>query len=321
MADLDARDMAALKLTVDHKGIVWELAGSRMPRSTGMDTATFMRDHSFSGDYNIRVVGTPTNAPFIVELFHRRVKSEFASLEVCSPLCCLDPTDREDPEVLLFSMRKFHRSPSLGGWHEFMLKDYPSYVLATYYFDTAAAMNMLPITRTGTYPADYPKQLLYHHPAWPYLTFIEGLGVDICSELIASIIDPRWYSDPAPDGTDGDRLEQFLGLYPGISKETESTRAKRYQMVLGCWKNSSGSVLKADGPRGFVWRVWASKGGGEKGDIAACKFFTNYLRLTWTMSLCTGPQAQHLFVPSYFFNNKDEIDAFTAHISRFNPQP
>lgn len=319
MADLDARDMASLKLTVDRHGIVWALAGSRLPRSTKLDVATFLKSHQFSVDYNVRVVGTITNTPLIVELFHRRVKSEFSSLEVCSPLCCLDPADRDDPEVMLYSMRKFRRSPSLGGWHEFVIKDYPSYVLANYFTDKTAALKMLPSNMA--YPEGYPKELLYHHPAWPYLSFIEGLDVDLCAELVATILDPRWYADPAPDGTDGDRMEQYLGLYPGISKDASTTRGKRYQMVLGCWKRSGGTLLKADGPQGFIWRIWAMKGGGEKGDVAACKCFMNYLRLTWTMALCSGPQSQHLFVPRYFFQNRDEVEAFSNHIGRFHPQP
>jgi len=321
MADLDARDMSSTKLTVDRVGIVWELIGSRMPYSTGLDVVNFLKTHRFDPDDQIRVVGIADNTSLIVELFHRRIKKEIASLEVCSPLCCTDPADRDDPGIVLFSMRKFHRSPSLGGWHEFVLRDYPSYVLASYFAAAAASLKLPPSAEVLEYPIEYPRQLLPHHPAWPYLSFIESLSIDACAELVAMLIDPRWYIEPTPDGIDGDRMEQFLGLYPGISKEKSSTRARRYQLTLGCWKNSGGSILQADGPRGFVWRIWASKGGGEKGDIAACKCFVNYLRLTWSMSLCTGPQANHLFVPSYFFQNNDEVEAYTAHISKFSPQP
>lgn len=321
MADLTIRDLSSTKLTVDSMGLVWELAGSRMPRSTGIDVIHFLQDHHFDPDDQLRVVGTTNNAQLIIELYHRRLRKEITSLEVCSPLCCTDPVDRENPGIVLFSMRKFHRSPSLGGWHEFVIRDYPSYILARYFADAASSMNLLPTTKVLEYPAEYPKQLLPHHPAWPYLSFIESLDINTCAELIAILIDPRWYSDPAPDGVDGNRMEQFLGLYPGISNEKSSTRARRYQLTLGCWKNSGGSILQADGPRGFIWRVWAAKGGGEKGDIAACKCFINYLRLTWVMSLCAGPQAHHLFVPNYFFQNNDEVEAYVAHINKFNPQP
>ena len=318
MINFDARDMDSLKLTVDQKGIVWKLTGGNMPRSTEMDIQTFMRKYHFESDDNIRIVGTSVNAPIIIELFGRRVRQDFASLEVCSPLCCLDPEDRDNHEVVLYSMRKFRCPPSIGGWHEFSIKDCPSYALSKYFTDMTSSMKLLPTVKIVEYDADYPKQTLFHHPAWPYLAFVEGLDKDLCAELIANILDPRWYIDPTAHTDDGDRLEQYLGLYPGISKETASTRAKRYQLVLGCWKNSGGSGLKADGPNGFIWRVWASNGGGEKGDIAACKCFVNYLRLTWTMSLCLGPQAHHLFIPGYFFSHRDEVEAFNDHASKIN---
>lgn len=321
MADHDARDMASLKLTSDQQGVVWKLAGSYLPRTTGLTIHEFVSQHNFDAEDQVRIVGTVGNAPLIVGLYHRRLKSDFASLEVCSPLCCVDPNDRNDSEVVLYSMRKFRRPPSLGGWHEFVVKDYPSYILATYFADLAVSMRLETTTSGINYPADYPKKLIMHHPAWPYLSFIDGLDSDACAELLASLLDPRWYTDPSPDGADGDRMEHYLGLYPGISKEKTSARAKRYQLALGCWKNSGGSALKADGPRGFIWRTWAAKGGGERGDIAACKCFVTYLRITWTMSMCSGPQARHLFVPNYFFSNKDELNAYAKHINSFSPQP
>jgi hypothetical protein len=318
MLDLDARDMGSLKLTVDRNGVVWELVGSRLPRTTGMDVAVFLKQYRFDADYNVRVVSTPINAAFIIDLYEHRLKRSFQSLEVCSPLCCLDPADRDDPEVMLYSMRKFRRPPSLGGWHEFETRDLPSYLLSCYFVDVEKAMDFRESRR---YPTNYAHDIMYHHPVWPYLSFIEGLNVELAAELVAGILDPRWYTDPLSDSNDGDRLEQFLGLYPGVTKEIATTRSKRYQLVLGCWKNSNGAMLKADGPRGFIWRVWASKGGGEKGDIAACKCFVNYLRLTWIMSLCSGSQSRHLFVPLYFFSNRDEIEAFAEHIGKVNPAP
>src|SRR5579872_2346723 len=261
MVDLEARDMGALKLTVDRQGIVWELVGSRLPKTSGMDVTAYLQQPRYSSDYSVRVVGSPANAAIIVELYQRRLKQEFQSLEVCSPLCCLDPADRDDPAVMLYSMRKFRRSPSLGGWHEFEIKDLPSYLLSIFYADVAKSMDLQEAKR---YPANFALDILYHHPAWPYISFVEGVDLEQTGELISLILDPRWYADPLAEAVEGRQLEQFLGLYPGISSEKTSTRSRRFRMVLGCWKNSGGSALKADGPRGFVWRVWAAKGGGER---------------------------------------------------------
>ncbi len=90
--------------------------------------------------------------------------------------------------------------------------------------------------------------------------------------------------------------------------------------MLICWKTNKMTSLQVDSPNGFLWRIWASKGGGDKGDLAASKAFVNYLRLTWTMSLCSGPQASQLFVPEHFFINLDELEAYYQHLrSTFAP--
>jgi hypothetical protein len=317
----DILDSVGLRLTVDRKGTVWQLLGSSMPRSTGQDVPTFLDKHSFEPDDHVRVVGVPANANLIVELYYRRLKKVINQLEVCSPLCCHDPSDRDDPAILLFSTRRFCRPPSLGGWHEFAIRDYPSYLLCHYFSDMASSMKLSPTTKILDYPAQFPKDAVFHHPAWPYLSFVEGICAEACAELISHLLDPRWYVDPAPDGDESTRMEQFLGLYSGIAKDRTSVRARRYQLVLDCWKNGGTGVIHTDGPRGFVWRSWITKGGGEKGDIAASKCFINYLRMTWSMSLCLTAQASRLFVPHHFFQRQDEVEAFLGHLTKFNPQP
>jgi hypothetical protein len=299
-------DTDFLKVTVDGHGVVWYLNGDQMPRSSAKSIEAFVDSSHVTADTGIRVVGLPVNAELLIRLFERKLRISLPSLQVCSPLCCESAEERKDPELLLYSMRSFGVSPSLGGWHEFDLKDYHSYTLASHYYRTLG-------------PDDYSRQVMIGHSAWPALSFISGLDSDACSQLLATIIDPRWYIDAAVDPNRGSKLEQFLGLNPKIqvqlgANKSSSLQHARCRLVLHCWKTES--PKRPIGPRSFLWRAWAGRGGGYRSDLVASKLFISFLRQTWLQSVCNGPQANHLFVPEYFFVHPDEIVAFKAHMDR-----
>src|SRR5690606_9579989 len=98
----------------------------------------------------------------------------------------------------LFRMRQHLRGlpTSLGGWHAFGPADYPTYAMA----EALAA-------------GQSPLGLLRRHPVWPLLRFIMHLQPAPTCALLATILDPRWYVDPArPDSLS--RLKAYLGLSP-----------------------------------------------------------------------------------------------------------
>lgn len=295
-----AVDCKSLKLTVAENGDVWVLEGDGMPVCTGLSVDEFI---AHDGWERLRVVGTAANAHLILRLYARAKGRQ--PVEVCSPLCCESAEDRRDPEVLLYSMRFFEGAPSVGGWHAVGSRDIPSYLLAAHFQKNETVG---------------PQQLQAFsvHPAYPALSFVQGIDSDACCHLLAEIVDPRWYIDLG-DPDRGSRLGQFLGLNPrtqaGVGREEESWRHDRCKRVLTCWRTGSPpGRLQELGPRQFLWRVWHARGGGVKGDLAGSKLFVAFLRAAWTDAVCQGPKAGHLFVPEIFFQHEDEAKAYREHL-------
>lgn len=305
-------DADALKLTVDDNNTVWYLNGEGMPHCSNLTDWDFLGSPILQDAKQVRMSGSTNNSELLHQLYELKLKHELDSLQVCSPMCCDVAEDRADPSVVLFKMRNYNLASSLGGWHEFGRLDYPSYLLAAYYKQHNKA-------------SDYTRQATMSHAAWPAVSFVEHLNPEAISKLFAVLIDPRWFVDIA-EVNSGLRLEQYLGLNPrGISTINEKgrdPRVDRCQLVLNCWKTTpAGSITLATSiPRNFLWRVWAARGGGCRGDLAASRFFVEFLRLTWTKALCTSAHSSRLFVPKYFFSHKDEADAYAEYEKTFKSQ-
>jgi hypothetical protein len=301
-----ATDTATLKVTC-HQGLIWYLRGDGMPANSRQSVYDFMSSQTLADADTVRVAGTSGNANLLVELYEQRLRGRFSSLQVGSPLCCESADGRRDPEVLLFAMRRFSLPPSLGGWHEFNLKDYSSYLMA------AELLRHKHVT-------DLMRQNLRGHPTWPSLSFVEGIDVDACCLLISVILDPRWYVDTNGNPNSGSRLEQYLGLSPktqaAVARGDKSWRADHCQIVMNCWRRQSDPISVSMSSRSFLWRTWAEKGKGVKGDLAASKHFIAFLRLTWIQAMSEGPQMPYLFVPNYFFDSRrpDETTAYIKHV-------
>lgn len=302
-------DSDTMKLAVDDNDIVWYLNGEGMPHSSELSVREFLKSDLLHSTQQFRVVGSASNAELLRQLYERRLSGELDSLQVCSPTCCETAEDRSDPEFVLFKMRNYRLAASLGGWHEFGKKDIPSYTLAAYFKQNNTVNN-------------YTRQTLYSHPVWPMLSFVDNLNEDATSQLLALIIDPRWFID-SNDSDNMARLEQFLGIVPRnfvkTAENTDECKVSRCKLVLDCWKTSQPTIVPTT-PRNFLWRVWGDKGGSIRGDHAASRLFVSFLRLTWTKAMCLTAQASRLFVPKYFFAKKDECEAFIEHEQNFKPQ-
>lgn len=302
-------DSDALKLTVDARGIVWYLNGQGMPHCADVSDWDFLQSSVLQAAKQVRMVGSANNAELINHLYELKLKSELESLQVCSPMCCDIAEDRNDPAVVLFKMRNFNLAASLGGWHEFGRKDYPGYLLSAYYQKQKSA-------------SDYTRQATYSHVAWPAISFIENINTDALSKLLALLLDPRWFVDMAESGC-GSHLEQYLGLNPrtiaASDVDGKDPKVSRCQLVLDCWKTTptSGVTPATSIPRNFLWRVWAERGGGVRGDLAASRLFVLFLQETWTKAMCNLSQARRLFVPRYFFTAQEEADAYEDHEKTF----
>lgn len=304
---LRADDVRSVKLTVDRVGRVWFLDGESFPQCSELSIRDFFKSAVARKRKRFRVVGLGDNAELILTLFSLRGRKLIESVQVCSPLCCPDPTERNDPESLLFSMRCFHRSSSLGGWHEFSEAEVVSYSLAA-------------LDRRGALDHDTAVKILKKHSAWDSWSFVNGLDVLSLGCLVARILDPRWFvDDRKPSGKD--RLEQYLGLTKKIAIQVCDGAPlvgarKLFDLVRRCWKNK---LDQKDNRRGgtFVWKTWVDRGGGWRGDLLASRRFIRFIYLTWMDSL--SARRGRIFVPKFFFQNDgEELNRYLRHLGSLN---
>ena len=301
-------DEKILKVTVDGEGFVWTLNGDGTPQATKKDTVEFLKSWMVDANETVRIVGTPINAKLTLDLFEMRLRGVFESLQVCSPMCCENAEERKDPAILLHSMRTYNRPPSLGGWHEFDLKDTPSYILAQHF-------------RTQDSLTPEMQGVLRNHPAYDAVAFATELDEESLARLFGFLIDPRWYVDPNdPDRTS--RYEQFLCLNPKsvaqANHQDATWRTNRCRLVQDCWKkrHNPQATEKSLYPRLFIWRVWLSQGGNFKGDLAASKHLAHFVRQAWAQAMYNGPLSDRLFVPKYFFFCEDEHKAYEDYLAQ-----
>jgi len=328
-----AADLGSLKAHVGQDG-VWYLDRAGHPCPSRMDVADFMRSDTLRHADCVRVIGAPENAGLIVALFDRKVRERLPSLQVVTPLVCYTQSERRDPATVLYHMRRFSRAPSQGGFHEVTEHDYLAYALAR-------EVQMNGVSETAL-------RLLRMHPAWKPLSFIPTLDRARCAELLAIVLDPRWFIDICrPDRAA--KLNQYLGLNPRTQAAVTLNRPgkcryrKRCELVLRCWKQQDaeeqvGEILELTGarpvegssqlglrPGDFLWRRWgylSGKGPGSRkppkgvvtADLRASIHFVDFLRITWLHELYRGvplPDGGVLFDADYFF--KQDVVVTTAY--------
>ncbi len=300
-------DLKTVKVTTSPDGIVWVLDGDKLPRSTRMGVAEFIRRGFFRDPKYLRVPGLVRNARLLTELHLAVRRDEYYSLEVCSPLCCFSSEQRDDPATLLYNARQFDYPISSGGWR---------------YFDNADMYSASLTARYAEGGLDDEATLQFElasHPAYPAVTFIKHLDQVSVAALLGLIFDPRWYINPLePDRSN--KLQQFLGLDPkcqAAKDPSSGDRVARNRLVLACWKNGPVPTPADIGPGQFLWKTWYARGGGTRGDLAASKRLVDYLRQSWLMFVCRGGMQSEVFVPKLFFGaDSPDAAAFESHVGR-----
>ena len=120
-----------IKLQLAGDGRLWYSDGVETPRAAVQDRSGFVSDLAEKDSPHVRVLGTQTNAPLIVDLYQKCCSPRRSGrLEVASPLVCESDHERKTPNIALYRMRQCALSPSLGGWHRVDERDYPGYAIA-----------------------------------------------------------------------------------------------------------------------------------------------------------------------------------------------
>jgi len=296
-----ATDDISIKLHIDKKDSnVWLSDGRQPPMNTGHSVVSFMLQPFLRKASIVQLLGDAINAHLIAALYVCVLKNQqLTRVEVCGPsaLTNLTKAERADPAAVLLAIRNYTAPGSIGGWHEVKLSDYYTYALISQ-LQKAGKVN------------DNAKRLLRSHPVWKSLSFIPTLNQDKVCQLIAEIIDPRWYIDPKhPNRTA--RLNSYLGLKPGRRK---GIYARRYELVQSCWYGEKPGKQEMKAPGNFLWRAKLLCKNTELADLRSNQLFVAYLRHTWLAGLYEKAQQEPLFVADHFFSRPVESTAYRDHV-------
>ena len=298
-------DADALKVHVGRDGI-WCLQRDGMPQRLFPDAETFLSSQLLRNTEQVRLVGTRQNAWLITKLYGLREDDRLLSVQVATPLVCRTRAERDDPAIVLFMMRRCMQAPSCGGFHELTSADLGMYALIAALYEHGVDMEKI-----------WPYLLA--HPAWPVLAYVRTIDAMFAAQLLAHIVDPRWYVDPRkPERTS--RLEASLGLTPHTQAGVSTLGHKLGHNHHGClltlrsWKQANlvaeitqifqqrGVTPLADTdllglhPSDFTWRIWGyHRGFGlnsretpstpTMADLRASQAFVRFLRQVWLAAI------------------------------------
>lgn len=303
-------DETSIKLHTDNAGYVWYAAGIETAQNSGQIVDSFLLSRVLRGvGVRVRVLGVPQNAELIVALYLRRSTNEVASFEVAGPNICETPDELQDPEAVLRRMRATALASACGGWRAVTDADYLTYALIGRLQRTRGVFDYL--------AASY----LRAHPAYRALTLIPTLSEPYAAQIIALIVDPRWYVDRRAPERQG-KLELYMGLTPGVQRRVSDSvkllikpREFRCASVLETWKTVHPGAVDLTDPRNFLYRIYKASGAGVRGDLRASQALLRYLRYNWLDAADKRKGAKDgLFAPELFFKTPAERATYELHM-------
>lgn len=305
------QESQVLRLHTGPAGDVWGMDGTQPPTRVGT-FGEFIESPLFAGATNVRVPGMRRNVPLILTLHQRRQEQRLARVEVGSPLMGRTRQERDNPQAMLLRMREVSGGvpSSLGGWHEFVESDYPSYQLAAQ------------LDRNGDKFDDQIGHLLHAHPAWKFLDFMPHLNPGAVARLLAEILDPRWFVDrERPDSPA--KLRAFTGLRAQTvaavrAGDVATDTARRCQLTMQAWQGDGPTEAAAKQPGYCLWRKWFTIEDPQLATQRVSQDFITFLRLTWLDAIMaeSGRATDWLFDPEQFFKKDDDAIAFRQHRGR-----
>jgi hypothetical protein len=241
---------------------------------------------SFCCSRRLRVPATRYNNQLFLELANQA--DRLSSLEIASPRCLLGTCE---PGAALYQAACWSAPPSVGGWRPFTADD---------------VLHARLRRAVLFYPVAAVDAALVRHPALPGLLFLPGLSRPDLAAVLAEIGDPRWFVDPLrPERTN--LLSAFFGLWPS-QLPPPAPYEERSRFLRSTWC----SIPPCR--RHFPWRTAFTKGGGQRGIVAAGKRVLEFIRQTWLDALCPF---QRLFDPEKFFSDDlEEADRFRAFAAK-----
>jgi len=306
-----ARDEHITKLHTAVDGKIWYARGVDAVTCSDREIDDFLKLPLASGFGNIfRLLGVAQNAELIAALYTRRKHNEVRAVEVAGPNSLPGGSASDNPVLTILQLRALIASSAAGGWHEVTMSDYPTYAL------------IARLQRNHATFDEAAENYLRLHPVYYALSFIPTLCSLSLSQLLVSIVDPRWFAHPELRDSVG-KLFLFLGLTPSVQKKVsdnkaliKSARAIRAAHVMNSWKTTDPDDIDIKKPENFLYRIWHEAGGGWRGDLRASQAFVRYMRDNWLAGLDKRVgRADGLFAPDIYFKTPEEMVAFKRHIA------
>lgn len=252
-------------------GEVWAATGRQAPAIVAGDLLSFVSTAAWQAYPLVRVFGCPANVKLITGIWNAKRTQQ--QLQLATPQVCHDRQELQNPEIALWRSRQCLRSASLGGWHTVTDGDIVTYNMAAAEPGSATRAALLP-----------------QHPVWSALNFLQLWEQPAVADLLADVLDPRWFVDPEkPDRIS--RLQAFLGQYPGAAKTPDA--ARRRSLVRQAWFADGKPDIQSHGA--FLWRRYI-----EHGELKAGRTFVAYLMRAWQAELVRQQSKVHvdsLFCP------------------------
>jgi hypothetical protein len=295
---------------LDPDGQVWAAPRGQLPAATGQDAAAWVRAHAVPDSGAYYLLGAAGNAPLVVALAEAHPG---AAIHLHAPAVCPTAALRRDPASVLRRLQQPELSDCRPGRrHRLEPADLAAYRLVA--ARSAGGRDLRP--------------LLERHPAYPAVAYLAGRSLGLpeverhAVELLAAIVDPRWYVHPGRPGRRGP-LYRHLGVVPAnfrgsVAGAPGGPHAPAALAAAALWDNvSTRADLAAYGagrPEAFLWRIAAAHRPGWKGALRATETALDLLARVWLARAAPGRGAH--FDAARFFRTAEEAAAYTNHCKK-----
>jgi len=268
----------------------------------------------YGAQTTIYVVGTARAARGIHRLLTKAEMVGNCAVKICGPAAVREDAAKH-PEDVIYAMRSLARKPVVGGFHDANEIDQ-----ATWTFMAAKSY--------GEGSEEDVRRKLMQHPAWFGLGFLDAVRPLQCAEVVAEIVDPRFFILPDRPFRSS-RLKNFFGLTHSIQErvtadpygDDQNQLHKRCAMLRKCWwqvPEAEHALARPKTPGGFLWR--GRKDESARSDFRMSKTFLLFLRHTWTDAIMAAGGRARLqwFIPEQFFGDKELAEEFHAYTKVFD---
>lgn len=256
-------------LHMDQSGIIWGMTPQGAARPIlSQDLDKVLR----AGSY--RIVGLPENYRLITQLYALLVRRKAkAPIWVGSPEVC--PRRNCAPDLILSCLSVLEVHDNLHTrWHAVINETYNNFLL------------LGTLQQEGF--SDLTTQIYNSHCLRPFCQFLGLNDVGLAIELIAHIVDPRWYINPSRPYRMS-RLESYFGLVPTQLKTQRPARQRRFEALAEAF-----DALPSDSP---LWGEVAARAESKSGRVRGYRMLLGFLARNWLARLTT---LDH-FDPTRFF--------------------